>query len=234
MERKVERKKFPSFWISPDIQLDTPVNKTVFKKHSRSNSGKLSPYQDHSSLIKLKTALKFVTRKQSPNNSTKLKKSFKKTIPQKTSKPSSNTLQSKVKVKKSKLAKKSSAKKLKNKGSKLVVLDKTSCKKAPKIFENQIFCDIYDKKGNHDRVMETFEVSLSHGQIDEDFVNSDAKFIIASNLETEQDNRDREEYKPPENSLLMETEKDIKKNHFELFAKLNFLAQKQDCDIDCE
>lgn len=30
-------------------------------------------------------------------------------------------------------------------------------KKAPKIFENQIFVDIYDEKGNHDRILETFE-----------------------------------------------------------------------------
>ena len=232
MDRKVDRKKFPSFWISPDIQLDTPINRTVFKKHSRSNSGKLSPYQDHSSLIKLKTALKFVTRKQSPSNSIKLKKSSKKIIPLKPSKPTTTYHQPKLKVKKSKIAKKTSTKKLKNKDQKLVVLNKNTCKKAPKIYENQIFCDIYDNKGNHDRVMETFEVSVSQAQIDEDFVSIDAKFIIASNLETEHEDRARSEYKPPENSLLMETEKDIKGKHFELFAKLNFLAQRQDCDID--
>jgi hypothetical protein len=227
MEKLKERKKFPSFWISPEVHCfdPNPIPPTEKPKHCRSNSGKLSPYQDHSSLSKLKSALKFVTRKQSPNNSTKIKKNLKKTISLKISKPGV-LLPPKIKTKKQKNTKKP-AKKKTNTG-KLVVLDKQNCKKAPKIYENQIFCDIYDRHGNHDRVMETFEVSQSVGKVEDEFVTIEAKFVIASNLETEQGEFEKVEFRQPDNSLLIETEKDIRKNHFELFAKLNVLAKEQE------
>jgi hypothetical protein len=75
MEKKADRTSFPSFWISPDINLfDTPINKIISKaKHKRCNSGKVSPYEDQSSLLKLKSALKTITRKHSPLHSTKKK-----------------------------------------------------------------------------------------------------------------------------------------------------------------
>jgi hypothetical protein len=40
----------------------------------------------------------------------------------------------------------------------LVSLEGKSVTKAPKIYSNQIFCDVYDSKGNHDRRLDTSEV----------------------------------------------------------------------------
>lgn len=37
----------------------------------------------------------------------------------------------------------------------LVQLEGKPVVKAPKIYENQIFCDVYDSEGNHDRVLNT-------------------------------------------------------------------------------
>lgn len=37
----------------------------------------------------------------------------------------------------------------------LVPLEGKKVVKAPKIYENQIFCDVYDSQGNHDRVLNT-------------------------------------------------------------------------------
>jgi hypothetical protein len=36
-----------------------------------------------------------------------------------------------------------------------VTLEGKEVIKAPKIYENQIFCDVFDKQGNHDRVLNT-------------------------------------------------------------------------------
>jgi hypothetical protein len=37
----------------------------------------------------------------------------------------------------------------------LVILEGKEVTKAPKIYENQIFRDVYDKEGNHDRMLDT-------------------------------------------------------------------------------
>ena len=44
-------------------------------------------------------------------------------------------------------------------------------KKAPKIYNNQIFCDIYDEKGNHDRILDT-SANKSTDQVC-DYISSD-------------------------------------------------------------
>lgn len=229
MDKKIDRSSFPSFWISPEVNLfDAPIHKIISKtKHKRCNSGKVSPYQDQSCLLKLQSALKTITRKHSPSNSIKLKKfpnkstSFK--MPKSTPQPQ--------KTKKKKVGK-SSKKKLKNNEVKLKVLNKDNCKKAPKIFNNQIFCDIYDREGNHDRVMETFEVSETKTRIYEDSVGFDGKFIIASNLETEFKDPEIKIFKQPENSFMADTEKNIKGHQLELFEKLNNLAAQRDYEDD--
>ena len=41
----------------------------------------------------------------------------------------------------------------------LVILEGKKVKKAPKIFENQIFVDVYDREGNHDRVLNISNLS---------------------------------------------------------------------------
>lgn len=44
-------------------------------------------------------------------------------------------------------------------------------KKAPKIYYNQIFCDVYDEKGNHDRILDT-SANKSTDQVC-DYISSD-------------------------------------------------------------
>ncbi|OMJ92729.1 hypothetical protein SteCoe_4479 [Stentor coeruleus] len=43
--------------------------------------------------------------------------------------------------------------------NKLVILDGKNIFKAPKIYENQIFRDIYDNEGNHDRIMDASQLN---------------------------------------------------------------------------
>ncbi|OMJ75690.1 hypothetical protein SteCoe_25129 [Stentor coeruleus] len=43
--------------------------------------------------------------------------------------------------------------------NKLAMLDGKKVIKAPKIYENQIFRDVYDSKGNHDRVMDLSQLN---------------------------------------------------------------------------
>lgn len=57
----------------------------------------------------------------------------------------------------------------------LVSLEGKTVVKAPKIFSNQIFSDVYDAEGNHDRIME-----LSAEQ-DQDF-DSNQQFVSAELL----------------------------------------------------
>lgn len=234
----MHRGSFPSFWISPDVNLfDLSTKKGSKKpKHTRCNSGKTNPYQDQSSLIKLKSALQTVTRKQSPTSRPKTRKSPTSFITSVASpQPLKNSINKKNQVNlnpvqsKKKKNFKNKKKISKNKEEKLTVLDKKECKLAPKIFDNQIFCDIYDDAGNHDRVMETFEVSESNSRINDSSVGINYKFILASNLETEQGDPDPNgNIKPPDNSILADTERKIKTNHLELFEKLSNLAAERE------
>lgn len=229
MAKQLERLSFPSFWISPDVDFfDTPINKAFKKGHNRCRSGKTSPYQDQTSLLKLKSALKSITRKQSPNSSAKMQKSPYKRPAGKNSKIGYSTAKPTILKKNLKKTKK----KIKIVNEKLKTLNKKDCKLAPKIYENQIFCDIYDDLGNHDRVMETFNLSENNTRI-EDSMICNAKFIVASNLETEQEETEhKSNVKPPDNSFLADTERKIKNHHFELFAKLSNLAAERSLDED--
>ena len=217
---------FPSFWISPEVNLfDTPIVKTRNKiKHKRCNSGNVSPYEDQSSLIKLKSALQTITRKQSPKNYSKSRNS------------PYNLAQKNAKADLPKKKKKSLKKKKKTEAvqEKLHVLNKKVCTYAPKIFHNQIFSDIYDEAGNHDRVMDTFEVSVSKTRIEDQ--NSDVcyKLVLAADLETEHEQCEQNiTVKPPDNSFLAETERKLKNNHLELFEKLkNLAAERETNDED--
>jgi hypothetical protein len=77
--------------------------------------------------------------------------------------------------------------------------------------------------------METFEISATKTRIEDESLIKEAKFIISSNLETEQDNTEYTSVvKPPENSFLAQSDKNIKNNHLELFAKLQNLAAERD------
>lgn len=230
MESKIDRNPFPSFWISPEVSVyGTTTNRIITKaKHQRCNSGKVSPYGDQSNLFKLKSALKTITRKQSPSNSTKSKTPYQST----TFKAPKPLIPTPI-LKKKKVLKTTKKKKPKIVDEKLKELDKKECKKAPKIYENQIFCDFYDEEGNHDRIMDTFEISTMKTHIEDDILINEAKFIISSNLETEEDVTEHKSVvKPPENSFLGETEMKVKSNHLEIFAKLQSLAAERGLDED--
>ena len=231
MELYLDRASFPSFWISPDVNLfDTPINRIVKKaRHQRCNSGKVSPYQDQSCLLKLKSTLKTITRKQSPNSSAKFKKTPYKSSIFNITKPSLPL----PKPSKKKVLKANKKKKNKLLNEKLTILNKKECKLAPKIFENQLFSDIYDDKGNHDRVMDTFNISQSRTRIDDDSFICNAKLIIASNAEMEEEETEHKSHvKQPDNSFLADTERKIKSNHLELFQKLQNLAAERSWDDD--
>ena len=230
MEKQLERVSFPSFWISPDVDFfDTPINKMLSKnKHKRCMSGKSSPYQDQSSLLKLRSALNTITRKHSPNVSAKLKKS---PYQQKNICMGNKSNFVVTKPKPKKVLKKIKKKSIMGAVEKLKILNKKECKLAPKIYENQIFSDIYDEQGNHDRVMETFDISANRTKIEEDRIASNVKFIVANNLETEQEETEhKSSIKPPDNSFLASTERKIKSHHFELFQKLENLAAERSMD----
>lgn len=208
---KKGNKAVPSFWISPQENfLEAPVVKFMNKvKHRRCNSGVISPARVR--LEKKLSDAKICTRQSSPKLG-KAKKSF---------------------VDKSKGAKKGK-KKVGNKSrkkifneNKLVDLKGSIKVKAPKIYENQIFRDVYDDAGNHDRVMETIELSLSLPEIlqelppgslitPNDIENHLSKYSQSRNL------------KNPGSSFLQETKDCLHLNHFDLFKKLSQLTQNSD------
>jgi hypothetical protein len=210
------------FWISPDVNIfddQHPKHHSKMRQH-RSSITEKSPYRDQSGLLKLTLALKTFTRKQSPNSSAKFK-----TSPYKSAylKPAKPPVQASYQRKRVIRQTKKEKKKVTN--GKLKVLDKKACKKAPKIFNNQIFRDIYDEKGNHDRVMETFELSETKIQANDSALDV-CKLIIASGLEAEKEVTEHRYYiKPPENSILAETDRKLTSDYLELYKKLETLAQ---------
>ena len=93
--------------------------------------------------------------------------------------------------------------------------------KAPKIFKNQIFTDIYDEYGNHDRILETIE-SLEIYQ-----ENNEGKIIFFNNksdITTEKLIHPDLSYKSIEITSEIFNE--------ELFNKLQKIAEKSKLEID--
>ena len=105
---------------------------------------------------------------------------------------------------------------------KLSILKGAYVKYAPKIFPNQIFSDVYDEEGRHDRIME-FELSTD--------TNSENHCIFYENIEDVP--KGIEGPKPPDNSFLEETCQDSdnilsNKGKVDLFAKLELMAREQE------
>ncbi|OMJ84049.1 hypothetical protein SteCoe_14919 [Stentor coeruleus] len=216
---KKTRISVPSFWISPQENLlESPMIKLISKlNHRRCNSGKISPYKDQSSLTRLQSVLRASTRQQSP----------------KPHKPHKSSPSKSISCKK--LINKPVAKKKIKRKKKHMILPKLkdlqgSYKyKAPKAFKNQIFRDVYDEKGNHDRIMETFEVSESLPEIlTEENLRSASQLIIPKDIELQLKEYDTTErrmnLKQPDNSFLQKTEDNMKINRGDLFKKLQKLA----------
>lgn len=149
--------------------------------HPRYTSAKHSPYQDKTSIERLKTLLESSVKCQSPKNSILC------TTQRKSSKKLLRTHSKKRKT--------SSKQKIKH----LVELNTANpIKYAPKIFENQFFYDVYDSKNNHDRVLITPSDSFCTKN-DENSL-SNVKFVISTNLNTSETNISDSLPKPPDNS----------------------------------
>ena len=215
----------PSFWITPQENIfETPIIKLISKlTHRRCISGKISPYKDQSSLTRLKSVIKLTTRHQSP-----------KIIKNKKSSPSKRDSPSKIKAKPPLHTSKRTIKKSKSiPVNKLHQLEGKDHVKAPKIFENQIFRDVYDEAGNHDRVMDTIDISITLPEIvNEKDLTYESLLIIPKDIELKLKEYDSTEHilsiKQPENSYLQETKDKIKVDNAELFKKLQKLAIEQE------
>lgn len=216
----------PSFWISPQKDLlSAPIIKIISNiSHKRCKSGKISPCKSQLTLNHLQSVLKLNSRHASPKTS--------KTLKNPDSKPKFVKI---LKKKKLQVKKKQKLKQKKKKPLSVNILHNLNGKilyKAPPIFENQIFVDVFDEEGNHDRIMETIENSFSFPEIvNESDLNSKSFLIIPKNIDLVLDDYDTTEHrlmgKQPENSFMEKTEDDIKFNNAKLFAKLKNLAKKQ-------
>ncbi|OMJ66656.1 hypothetical protein SteCoe_36425 [Stentor coeruleus] len=188
--------------------------------HRRCNSGKISPYKDQSNLTRLQSALRISTRQQSPKPLKYQKNASSKSI---SCKKITNKPLNKKKVKR---------KKKSINQQKLNELKGSQTFKAPKVFQNQIFRDVYDDEGNHDRIMDTIEISESLPEIvNEEDLHSTSQLIIPKDIDLQLKEYDSIEYKfrpkQPENSFLQKTEDDTKIDQSDLLKKLQRLIIDQ-------
>lgn len=205
--KKAQTKKLsiPCFFIHTEKQKDESIK----KKEVRFQSGRNSPTSPNQAKAKKIThAPKCYTRHHSPQQSISTRNSPPRCL-------------AKPKVPSHIIKKKKSTKKVTKSEYKLTELDGRHIRYAPKIYENQIFADIYDELGHHDRIVEIQET-----------LNSEAAgtpCIIYDNLENPSFEDSRP--KPPGNSFL-ETSQDSynilsAKGNCELFAKLELMAKEQ-------
>ncbi|OMJ80370.1 hypothetical protein SteCoe_15961 [Stentor coeruleus] len=220
-----KRLSIPCYFVQTEKQKELVEKKKCSRLQSDRNSSTSPISTGQSKIKKLRQGLKSFTRHHSPHQSLSItlslhdkKLSMKEKKIAKNS-PPRGTIKSKVPshtIKKKKIPKKP----LKPQ-EKLTILDGKPVKHAPKIFENQIFLDIYDDLGQHDRIIEIQETLNSE--------NPETPIIIYDNLEypSLEDSNPR----PPGNSFL-ETSQDSHnilsgKGNCELFAKLELMAKKQ-------
>ena len=206
--------------LSPRVNLhNIPFSEILSSLgHQRCISVKNSPYQSQQSIENLRSILRCASRYHSPKFESKKKTKIKK-IPSK-----KIILDPKIhrKKKSCKLIKTKSIDKLKD-------LDKKNCKYAPKVFHNQIFRDIYDSTGNHDRIFESSNQSKDYSQCDDLIISG--KLLIPSNIKKTRRKEKKCKVRPPENSYLEETNAptDI---HQDIFKKLNDFALTQGRNSD--
>ena len=172
----------PSFWISPQKNIfEIPIIKIISRlSHKRCTSGKISPYKDQSSLGKLKSLNKLNARQQSPRSVRNNKRNS--PLKESPSRKQLNKISTNVIKNKKKIKKKISINKLNDLKGNLRF-------KAPKFFDNQIFRDVYDEKGNHDRVIETADITDSFSEI---FYEENALFedVLSISEEFSQKNKE--------------------------------------------
>ena len=158
--------------LSPKVNLyNIPFSEILSSlSHQKCLSVKNSPYKSQQSIENLRSILHPSSRYHSPKCESKKKTSIKKAPSKKTKlNPKSNR-----KKKICKLIKTKSIDSLKD-------LDKNNCVYAPKVFSNQIFRDIYDSTGNHDRIIESCDQTEEYEQQDYDNLIISAKLVIPPN-----------------------------------------------------
>jgi hypothetical protein len=186
-------------------------------KHSRCLSAKQSPYENASISSKSKSKPKLsLFSCTSPKTKTTEKLDSKLKPKHKTSGTEKKKLKKPAKAQKS---------------SKLVQInDRNSMVVAPRIYQNQIFTDVYDLQGNHDRIMEISQSLLETSQDDSVIVKG--KLEILNNIHCDMNKlADERRLRPPENSYLEETKAPNDINQ-DLMKKLNELALVQRDDSE--
>lgn len=186
--------------MSPKINLgNVPLVDILSSlKHSRCFSVKNSPYFTQNSTKQIKPVLNCKSRLCSPKNRVKKNKDVKKN--------SCKTKDKNLSKKTGKNCNVINGKKKKNRNvcsqdlNKLKNLEGKNIVYAPKIFENQLFRDVYDNKGNHDRVVELSDVSHDKSLLGEGKIAFSPNFIQARTKDNLQ------KIRPPDNSYLEETE----------------------------
>ncbi|OMJ91609.1 hypothetical protein SteCoe_5752 [Stentor coeruleus] len=181
--------------------------------HHRCFSAKNSPYQNQTSIERLRSVIQCTSRYHSPKFSTTVKLTLKKKLKKKSKTPG-NRLHKK---KKSNI-------KPKKKFEKLKEVDQNFCSFAPKIYKNQIFRDVYDNISNHDRIVDITEQTKD--EIDNSFL-VDGKLFVSDDLKRiEGKILEQHLVRPPDNSYLdeMKAPIDIKKK---IIKKLSELAISQ-------
>ena len=213
MSKKVHAKRLsiPSYWeIIGSEQPPKSSQKRIHNKIKQDEKYKTSRNSPTIKKVKRTAATKYSTRQSSPFN----------TVSKKSTPPRSK-LGSRVPS--HVIKKKKNSKKIPVSKEKLSVIQGKELKYAPKIYENQIFCDVYDDEGHHDRIME-IEESLN-SQLFSPVV------VYPEFVETHKEDRSP---RPPTNSFLETCQDSFNsgqvKDQAELFAKLELLAKNQQSD----
>ncbi|CAG9323129.1 unnamed protein product [Blepharisma stoltei] len=132
---------------SPTSKLLSPktLTKLIKPLHRRTQSDFINPYLDRRDLKSLKASNKLLTRQNSPQETKNTPQVPKKSRLTSTVKPKAQIKTNKI-VKTSKPANKPA--------TKLTELQGEPVFKAPKLYANQFFTDVYDIDGNHDRIFD--------------------------------------------------------------------------------
>lgn len=169
-------------------------------------------------------------------------------------KPSKSNHKKKPKIKRRKLQRKSETPCEEAKEAPLVILQGEVVKKAPKLYKNQLFSDVYDAMGNHDRVLDTsdckdYDVIYSQSKLN---IQPSIKGIIkqspkcVNSLYTQEISNVTSELlnvlslKPPENSYIEDSTKETPNvaakysKELDLIDQLNLLltSKKKVCFKD--
>jgi hypothetical protein len=173
------------------------------KKPNTSNFSSRGVSPLHNNLKKFLIPAKSITRQHSPKDSLAIL-SFKKIKP---------------KVPSHKVKPKKPIQKPTQNNEKLSTLKGKQLMYAPKIFENQIFSDVYDENGKHDRIMEI--------QITEESISTYSPKFLCIDLDL---SRSKDQGPKPPGNSFEETRQDTctpfsSQYKFDLFTKLSVLAK---------